>query len=136
MSTKQESQASARDRRQNRLYRREFGIAMGLYLGLWAILTFWTAGEKGADVWWMLLFLPLLVIAAAGVRNFQRADEYQRERQLQAMGVAFVMSMLAALFMGLLGAAGIATAWSGWVIYSVGMLAWAVAAWVQAARDA
>ncbi len=136
MKEKAEANYSASDRLQKRLYRREFGFAMGVYLILWAALSFLTEREGVSDTWWMVLFLPLIAAAITGLRSYLRADEYQRMRQLQAIAVGFVAAMLASLFLGLMGAAGVATVWSGWVVYSVGMLSWCAAALVQQARDA
>lgn len=78
---------------------------------------------------WALVMAPIVPAlwgVRAIVRHLRRVDEYQRMIQLEAMAAAFGVSMVAAITIGFVGVAGTATVLAGWIVYSVGMLSWAV----------
>jgi len=118
-------QTSSADRRNTRTYLREFLPASIGYCVVLAVVLAIIPDDAPAAVRVVGLLLPL-VPAALGVRaivrHVRRLDEYQRSLALEASASAFGVSMFAALFVGFLGVAGVATPWSGWIVYTAGML--------------
>lgn len=75
--------------------------------------------------------IPALWGVRAVVRHLRRVDDYQRMLQLEAMASGFGVAMVVALTLGIVGAAGVASVATGWIVYGAGMLAWAGVAAVQ-----
>ena len=129
----EETKLSASDRRQRSQYLREFLPAMIAYSVLIAIVS-GTVDEDtpAAEAWILLPLLPLIAVALAVYRSVQRADEYARLLQLEAMALAFGASMIAALALGLLGIVGVALSYGGWLVFAAGMATWGLAAGLKA----
>jgi hypothetical protein len=78
--------------------------------------------------WSLSPIVPALWLVFAQVRDFRRADELQRIFQLQAMAVAFAVTIVLALLGGLLDAARVGSArQSLQLVFIVGVLTWIAA---------
>lgn len=123
-----EPKLSETDRRQRNQYLREFLPAMtGYAVILTAVLSFVDEDSASARYWYLLPVLPMIAMGFALFRSLQRADEYTRLIQLEAMGLGFAGALLASLVMGFLGVAGVSTTYAGWLIFGVGMGTWGLA---------
>jgi ABC-type transport system involved in multi-copper enzyme maturation permease subunit len=88
-------------------------------------------------LWWVLPVLATAFVLRAAWRYVQRIDEYQRQLQLESLAIAFGVTMLAAITLGLLTArvdTGMSVYTGIWTLYGIGMIAWAIAARVRGAR--
>lgn len=130
-----EPKYSSGDIRQRNSYLREFIPAMvGYVVLIFAISAFVDGDTTGAELWVLLPLLPLIGAAVAIYRSVQRADEYARLLQLQAMALAFGASMLATLALALLDTVDAAPSWGPWLVFGVGMVTWGVRACTQVFR--
>lgn len=96
-----------------------------------------TGGEVGWRLlWWLVPMIPIGLVIRAVFRALGRSDEYQRRLQLEGMSVGFAASMSAALLFGLLGIQVdlLPRSVELWVVFSVGMLSWAVAVAIRSTR--
>ena len=129
--------SSLGDRTRMRAYNREFLFGMVAYFVILVPVMIW-GGLDGDSPWrylWALLpVLPMLWIVVALWRHIQRLDDYQRLLLLRGFAVGFALSMIAALTLGMLAIAGLELMGAGWIVYSVGMAGWCVAAIVSARR--
>ena len=122
-----EPKLSATDRRQRNTYLREFVPAITAYaIVLAAVLVAVDEDTPGAAIWILLPVLPLIGVAVAVYRSVKRADEYSRLLQLEAMALGFGATTIASLILGFLGIVGAAPDYGGWLIFSAGMLTWAL----------
>jgi hypothetical protein len=85
-------------------------------------------------LWAVLPVLPLIWVGIAVVRHLRRLDDYQQRLTLLSLGVGFAVAMAAAVTMGLLGAAGLQTLVTPWIIFGAGMAGWGITAIVVARR--
>ena len=86
----------------------------------------------------LLPLLPSLWVVVAIVRMIRRSDEMTRALQYQSMAVGFGGAMVAAMATGLFalpGDTGLFGRLSPWLVFSVGMLTWAISAATLAARQ-
>ncbi|MBW0089915.1 hypothetical protein I4I73_01990 [Pseudonocardia sp. KRD-184] len=126
---------SSGDRARSRAYHRDFwpGI-VGYVVVLGAVVAL--GDLDGTSPWrflWALLpVLPALWIIRAVVRHVRRIDDHQRGLLLRGLAVGFAAAMIASVTLGFLDVAGLVVPMTGWIVYGVGMLAWAVAAAVSA----
>lgn len=131
------SEQSRGDRARAWAYIREFVPAMLTYcVVLVLVLTF---GDLDGTspwrfVWAVLPVLPLIWVGIAVVRHLRRLDDYQQRLTLLSLGVGFAVAMVAAVTMGLLGAAGLQTPVTPWIIFGAGMFAWGVTSIVAGRR--
>lgn len=124
-----EPKLSAADKRQRSKYLREFVPAMTAYaVALAVAIGVVDEDTAAAEIWILLPVLPLVGVGIAIYRSVQRADEYSRLLQLEAMGLAFGVAMITALVLGFLGIVGVALTYGGWIVFAAGMVTWAVMA--------
>ncbi|MDW3216988.1 MAG: hypothetical protein R8F63_00135 [Acidimicrobiales bacterium] len=126
---------SATDIRNRIEYRRDMVPAIAGYGALLAVALAVVGDEVDSVFEWALMLSPLLPAmwgVRAVVRQLRRVDEYQRTLQLEAMAAGFAAAMIAALTLGFLGVAGVASRSTGWIVYGAGMATWAVVAFGQA----
>ncbi len=118
------------ERRQRDAYLRDFLPAVVGYAVVLAVSLSLVGDDVDSVGEWILVMFPV-VPALWGVRAVVRAlrlmDEFQRMIQLEAMAAGFAMAMAASITLGFVGVAGTATVGAGWIVYSVGMLTWALA---------
>ena len=117
------------ERDQRSAYRREFLpsiIGYGVVLAVSLSLVDDDIDTIGEWILVMLPVVPALWGVRAIVRHLRRVDEYQRMLQLEAMAAGFGVSMVVSLTLGFVGVAGTATVAAGWIVYSAGMVTWAV----------
>lgn len=87
-------------------------------------------------VWSLLPVIPALWLVRAQMRSLQRADEYQRVIQLEAMAIGFATVIILAMIGGLLDAAGIGDATQSLQItFIVGLLSWVTALGIKTQRS-
>lgn len=128
-------QQSSGDRVRARAYHRDFwpGI-VGYVVVLGAVVAL--GDLDGTSPWrflWALLpVLPALWVIRAVVRHVRRIDDYQRGLLLRGLAVGFAAAMIASVTLGFLDVAGLVVPMTGWIVYGIGMLAWAVATAVSA----
>ncbi len=127
------------ERRQARTYVREFVPGMLGYVVTIALAVAFgdTGGALGWPLlWWLLPLVPIAVVIRAVFRALARRDEYQRQLQLEGLAVGFAASMFAALTIGLLGTQVdlLPRNLELWAVFSIGMLAWALAVMVRSTR--
>lgn len=77
-------------------------------------------------LWALLPVVPALWIVRAVARRVARIDDYQRLLLLRSLAVGFALAMIASVTVGFLGIAGLTLPAAGWIIYSAGMLGWAL----------
>lgn len=122
-----EPKLSEGDRRQRNQYLREFMPAMvGYGVILAGVLTFVDEDSDSAKFWILLPVLPMIAVAVSVYRSIRRADEFTRRIQTESMAVGFGAAVIASLVFAMLGVAGVASIWSGWIIFSVAMATWGV----------
>ena len=131
---------SAGDRRRNATYLKEFLPGMVLYMISIVVVSIVVGDEpSGADRLVALLpLLPSVWVAWAVVRMIRRSDEMTRALHHRAMAVGFGAAMLTAMATGLLaipGDTGMFGQLTPWLIFAVGLLAWAVATAVLTLRQ-
>jgi hypothetical protein len=85
-------------------------------------------------VWAVLPVLPLIWVCVAVLRHLRRLDDYQQRLTLQGLGVGFAVAMAAAVTMGLLGAAGLQSPVTPWIIFGAGMAGWGITAIIVGRR--
>lgn len=78
-------------------------------------------------VWALLPVLPVVWIAFAVIRHMRRVDAYMRQLLFQGLSAGFAVAMVASVTLGFLTIAGLEMPDVSWIIFSVGMLGWAVA---------
>jgi hypothetical protein len=115
------------DRARAWAYVREFVPAMVAYCVVLALVL--TFGDLDGTspwrfVWAVLPVLPLIWVCVAVLRHLRRLDDYQQRLTLQGLGVGFAVAMAAAVTMGLLGAAGLQSPVTPWIIFGAGMAGW------------
>ena len=77
----------------------------------------------------VLAVLPLLPVAwlvTVTVARARQLDEYQVRLLVPGLAVGFTVAMVAALTIGTLGSAGLATPNAGWPVAVSGLVAWQV----------
>ena len=117
------------ERSTSRSFLIEFGTGMLAYAILLGATLIW--GHLDGDspwrfLWALLPVLPALWIVVSVVRHIRRIDEYERYILLQGFGAGFGIAMAASVTLGFLSIAGLAVPMAGWIIFSLGMLGWAV----------
>jgi cadmium resistance protein CadD (predicted permease) len=119
-------------------YLREFIPSVAGYVVVLAGSLAVVGGDKVDSVGeWILVLLPIIPAlwgVRAIVRQLRRIDEYQRMLQLESMAAGFGVAMVAAITLGFVGAAGTATIAAGWIVYTAGVLTWAVCVIVRGRR--
>lgn len=118
------------ERQQQAAYLRDFVPAIVGYAVVLAVSLSLVGDEVdsvGEWIWVMSPVVPALWGVRAVVRALRRMDEFQRMLQLESMAAGFAMAMAASVTLGFVGVAGTATVSAGWIVYSVGMLTWALA---------
>jgi hypothetical protein len=133
------SERSEGDRARTRAYHREFwpGIvayvvvtcAASLGIGL-------TDSSPWRYLWALLPVIPAAWVVRAVLRHVRRVDEFQRLLMLESLAAGFAVAMLAAITLGFLATAGFHPAAGPWIVYTAGMLAWAITGSVQGRRCA
>lgn len=85
---------------------------------------------KGTSPWrYVWAVLPLLALAwmvTAVVLRMRQLDEYQVKLLLPGLAVGFTVSIIVAITMGTLSAAGLDVPNTGWLVSVAGVLAWEV----------
>jgi hypothetical protein len=125
------------DRARAWAYVREFVPAMVAYCVVLAlVLTFGNLDGTSPwrFVWAVLPVLPLIWVCVAVLRHLRRLDDYQQRLTLQGLGVGFAVAMAAAVTMGLLGAAGLQSPVTPWIIFGAGMAGWGITAIIVGRR--
>ena len=141
MISNDEPRMSEGDRRRSREYLREFLPGMIGYVVAIAVIV-GVVDERPTTANRLLAMLPLvpsLWAMRAIVRMIRRSDELVRSVHYRAMSVGFGAAMMAALATGLFsipGDTGLFGRLAPWLIFSVGMMGWALASGVLAARQA
>jgi hypothetical protein len=128
---------TALERQQRIAYLRDFVPSVIGYAVVLAIGLSFVGDEVDSTGEWILVILPVIPAlwgVRAVMRNLRGVDEYQRLVQLEAMAVGFGVSMVVAITVGFVGVAGTATVAAGWIVYSAGMLAWAIVVQVRSRR--
>jgi hypothetical protein len=125
------------DRARAWAYVREFVPAMVAYCVVLALVL--TFGDLDGTspwrfVWAVLPVLPLIWVCVAVLRHLRRLDDYQQRLTLQGLGVGFAVAMAAAVTMGLLGAAGLQSPVTPWIIFGAGMAGWGITAIIVGRR--
>jgi hypothetical protein len=114
----------------SRRYLLEFGLGMFAYAGFLVAALVW-GNLDGDSPWrfgWALLpVLPLVWVAVAFIRHLRRVDAYVRQLLFQGLSAGFAVAMVAAVTCGFLMIAGLEMPDVSWIIFSAGMLGWAVA---------
>jgi hypothetical protein len=127
------------ERRSTGAYLREFTqgvVGYVIVLGTIVVLVdFRTAGAWRYPVA-LLPVIPALWVLRAVIRHLGRIDEMQRALHIDGMAAGFGVAMITSITIGFLALAGLDTnRWGTWVIYSAGMLTWAVASGRRAASS-
>lgn len=123
----EEPKWSETDKRERNRYLREFLPAMAAYaIILTIVISLVDEDTAGARFWILLPVLPMVAAALAVYRSVQRADEYSRLIQLESLALGFGVMIIASLVFGFLGVVGVALTYSGWLIFSAGMVTWGV----------
>ena len=120
---------SVAERAAKRQYTRDFWPGLLGYLLVMAAVVRWGRLDGHAAtryLWAVTPLIPALWMMRAVAKSVTRADEYQRLLQFRSLAVGFTAAMAASLTVGFLGVAGLALPAAGWIIYSAGMLGWAV----------
>lgn len=129
---------SERDKREWGKYNRELVLGLVVYAVL--LIGVLTLVDQESDEAKFLILLPMVgvVIVAKAIFGYvRRADEYSQLQQLRAMAVGFGASMLASTAFGFVGLADVGhPALGPWVIFSVGMAAYGIAAGVGQLKSA
>jgi hypothetical protein len=125
------------DRVRSRAYLREFLVAMVGYAVVLIAVTLW--GDLGGHSPWRFVLailpaVPAAAVAWAVVRHVRRIDDYQRLILLEGLAVGFALAMLSSITLGLLATAGLVLEAGPWIVYGVGMVAWAVGSGVAGRR--
>jgi len=124
-----DDRTSTRERTETRAVLREATPAILALLATEAIVM--SVHLDGAANRWdvalaLLPVLPAVWLGWTQLRSLQRADEYQRLVQLEAMAVGFGTALLVALVGGLVDSAGVGSAaQSLQLTFILGVLAWA-----------
>ncbi len=127
------------DRARLHTYLREFIPGIVVY----SVVVFATAASVGDDPSMprrLLLLLPLLPALWSGraiVRSLGRSDEFERAMQLESMAVGFGAAMVASMTVGFLGLHSDPNRFnqvSPWIIFMVGIAAWAITLGVRTGR--
>ncbi|GAB3613289.1 hypothetical protein [Humibacter ginsengisoli] len=111
--------------RRLRAFRLRMWIGVGCLVLANLALALW--GREGGALRWVLAVLPLLPIiwmVIVIVLRVRQMDEYQVKLLFPGLAVGFTLSMVTALTLGTLGAAGIAVPTSGWLVAIVGIVSW------------
>lgn len=120
------------ERRIGSTYLREFGLGAVGYSILAALVVIVVDYESAG--WWkylvaLLPMAPALWVGTAVARHLRRIDEMQRTIQISGMAIGFGTSMIAAMTVGFLTMAGLQLSHVGpWIVFSAGMLGWAIGA--------
>lgn len=85
-------------------------------------------------IWWLSPVIFILWVILAGIASFRRADEYQQRVQLESMAAGFLVAMLAAITLLLLGSAQIHTASGGDWVFWAGGAAWGGTSLIKSLR--
>lgn len=136
-----EPKMSDGDRARQRAYFREFFPAIVLFVvAVFAATAL--VGDDPSVARRLLLLIPLipaLWCTRAIVRWVQRSDEYARAVQLEALAVGFGAAMFTAIAVGTVGAVSEPNRFNQftpWLIYSVGMITWAITASIKSRQTA
>ncbi len=140
MTSNDEPRMSEGDRRRNRTYFREFLPGMIGYVAAIAFVVGAVGDEPtaGNRLLAMLPLLPSLWAIRAIVRMIGRSDELTRSVHHRAMSVGFGAAMTTALATGLFsipGDTGLFGRLAPWLIFSAGMMGWAVTSGILATRQ-
>jgi len=125
------------ERRRQRAFRIQAWLGAGAFVLANLALQQW-GGLGGAGPWRLLwAVLPLLPVAwlvIVTVRRVRQLDEYQVKLLVPGLAVGFTATIVAAITIGTLSAAGFAVSGaSGWIVAVVGLLSWQVTnLWVGA----
>lgn len=134
-SVAKEPKLSETDKRQRNQYLKEFGPAIASYVVvLIVVLSLVEQDTPGAKFWLLLPVVPVLGVALAIYRSLQRADEYIRLIQLEAMALGFGAAVLASVILGFLGVAGVALSYGGWLVFAAAMSTWGLALGLRGLR--
>jgi len=128
--------ASTGDKQRSRSYHREFWPGIVAYVVLVSLSPALSQASDGSPwryVWAVLPVLPALWVVRAVVRHIGRIDDYQRLLMLRGLAIGFGLAMVTSLTLGLLEFTGLDLP-TGWIVYGVGMLGWAIAAATGARR--
>jgi O-antigen/teichoic acid export membrane protein len=125
-----------RQRKSARRYLGDLAGAMLLYAGVLASSIWWVNANPEATARWIVGLLPMgpvLLVALAILRFFQRMDELARRQLTEALAFAFASSALFVLSLGFLQVAGLPRL-SVWWIWVGMVVLWIVGAMVTALR--
>lgn len=134
-----ELDSSEGDRARRRAYHREFWPGIAAYVVVTCTVSFLGAFDGRSPwrfLWALLPVIPAAWIVRTVLRHVGRVDEYQKLLLLESVAVGFAVTMLAAITLGFLAIAGLHPASGPWIVYSAGMLAWAVTGTWQGRRCA
>ena len=124
------------ERHRQRVFRIRMGIGAACYLLATAVLYQW--GEHAAEPWRLLLALlplvPLAWIVIVMIWRTRQMDEYQLKQIVPSLAIGFTVTIVAAIVLNTLNAAGFAVPDNGSFLSVIGVLAWALTyIWTSAA---
>lgn len=116
------------ERGRQRLFRIRMITGAACYLLATAVLDQW--GEHRAGPWRLVFALlplaPLAGMVIAMVWRLRQMDEYQLKQLVPSVTVGFIVTIVVALVLSSLNAAGLAVPDNGSFVSVVGVLAWAL----------
>lgn len=125
-----------RDRANVRRYTWQIAAASALYLLVTVLPPFLVEqGTPAAVVFALLPILPVVWMVLTLLQFLRALDEYQRPRLVRAFALAFGVSMLTALIVGMIENAIGGLPHAVWIVFIAGMMTWLIASLVISARD-
>lgn len=118
------------ERARTRRFATHFGVAFLAYvLVLIASLTWgdWEGTSPWRLLWVLAPALPIVALAVVLIRYVSTSDEMEVILTCKSLAVAFAVTMLSAVVIGLLDIADFRIPGAGWWLYSIGMATWLVA---------
>lgn len=122
------TERTPQERANARRYSLHMAGASVLYLALTLVPPFFV--ERGTTFAVVLMFVPLVAVAwmlFAIVQFVRNLDEYVRPLAMTASAIAFAVSMLGALSLGILEIGLGSLPWGIWGVFVLGMSAWGIA---------
>lgn len=130
MTSKLDTSPGPAERARTRRFATQFGLAFLAYVVVLVASLIW--GDWGGTSQWRILWvlapaLPIVAVAIILIRYVSASDEMEAILTYKSLAVAFAVTMLSAVVIGLLDIANFDVPGAGWWLYSIGMATWLVA---------